>query len=215
MGSNQVHYLIVPGWHGSEDGHWQSHWARSLPQAKRVQQRDWVNPSREEWVDTLSQHIRNIPGQIVLIAHSLGCVAVAHWASRAESGLLAKISGALLVAPADVERVQCPPALAGFAPVPMQPLPFASVLVGSSNDSAATAERTYALGHAWGAQVTVLPDAGHINVKSGHGAWEAGFRYLYQLQALIERRAHQPKRKPSCWWAQESPRSSSGFAVSY
>jgi len=215
MTHNHVHYLIVPGWHGSEDEHWQSHWERSLPQASRVQQRDWVNPSLEEWVESLNQHIRQTSGRIVLIAHSLGCITVAHWARQADSGLLAKISGALLVAPADVERVQCPAALAGFAPIPIQTLPFPSVLVGSTNDSAATAERAYAMGRAWGAQVTVLANAGHINVKSGHGAWEAGFRYLYQLQALIERRARQPQRKPSVWWPQELPRSSSGFAVSY
>ncbi len=28
------------------------------------------------------------------------------------------------------------------------------------------------LARAWGAETVILPEAGHINVKSGHGAWE-------------------------------------------
>jgi predicted alpha/beta hydrolase family esterase len=30
----------VPGWHGSEEAHWQSHWQQALPNASRVEQQD-------------------------------------------------------------------------------------------------------------------------------------------------------------------------------
>ena len=42
---------------------------------------------------------------------------------------------------------------------------------------------------AWGAETVILPEAGHINVKSGHGAWEAGYRHLFRLQYLIDSQA--------------------------
>lgn len=218
MGLNQVHYLIVPGWHGSEDEHWQSHWERTLPLARRVRQKDWVNPDLNDWVEALDQHIGQTPDQVILVAHSLGCITIAHWAQRASAVQLAKVAGALLVAPADVERPNCPEALRGFAPIPMQSLPFPSVLVGSSNDTAATAERAYALGRAWGSSVTILANAGHINVKSGHGAWQAGFRFLYQLQKLIERRSRtlQPLQHSLDSWITPGPALNTfGFAVSY
>src|SRR5690554_7815355 len=83
MDNNHVHYLIVPGWHGSEEEHWQSHWERSLPRAQRVQQKDWVKPDLNDWVEALGRHISSLHGQVILIAHSLGCVTIAHWAQRA------------------------------------------------------------------------------------------------------------------------------------
>ena len=93
------------------------------------------------------------------------------------------------VAPADVERPNCPQALQGFAPISRQPLPFPSLLIGSSNDAAASAERAGELAQQWGSGWVILPQAGHINVKSGHRTWEQGFAWLYRLQERIERAA--------------------------
>ena|SRR5690606_18930340 len=214
MGS-QIHYLIVPGWHGSEEEHWQSHWERSLPQARRVLQKDWFKPELTDWVEALDQHIRQTPGQVILVAHSLGCITIAHWAKTSSASQTAKVVGALLVAPADVERSNCPEALTGFRPIPLHPLPFPTVLVGSSNDLAASAERVHTLGRAWGSKVTILANAGHINVKSGHGCWQAGFRHLYQLQTLIESRGRAGQQtKENCSF-QGLPRSNFGYAISH
>lgn len=189
MHSESIRYLIVPGWYGSPDNHWQSHWQRSLPNSARVEQRDWAEPRRQAWVGQLQRAIEASDQPTVLVAHSLGCVTVAHWAQGASPALLRLVRGALLVAPADVERDNCPPALRDFAPVPRDPLPFASLLVGSSNDCAASAERAIEIGRHWGSEVVVLAGAGHINVASGHELWEQGFAYLYRLQKRIERSA--------------------------
>ncbi|MCY1403645.1 Serine hydrolase [compost metagenome] len=186
MRNERIRYLIVPGWHGSDDSHWQSHWQRALPNAARVEQADWITPQRADWVAALDREIRREPGRVVLIAHSLGCVTVAHWAARADRRALAQVAGALLVAPADVERDSCNEALRNFAPIPLQSLPFPCVLVGSDNDHACSPQRAMLLGRLWGAETVILPGAGHINVKSGHGAWEAGFRHLFRLQYLID-----------------------------
>lgn len=44
MRNQSIRYLIVPGWQGSSDDHWQSHWQRSLPNSARVEQDDWLTP---------------------------------------------------------------------------------------------------------------------------------------------------------------------------
>lgn len=186
MRSEAIRYLIVPGWQGSADDHWQSHWQRSLPNSARVEQLDWLTPRREDWVAALERQIAADPRPAILIAHSLGCVTVAHWAAQAPMASLRRVQGALLVAPADVQRPNCPEALRNFAPIPRHLLPFPSQLVGSDNDSAASAARAIELAREWGSEAAILSGAGHINVKSGHQRWEQGFAYLFRLQSRIE-----------------------------
>ncbi|MDP2746920.1 alpha/beta hydrolase [Pseudomonas sp.] len=186
MRNETIRYLIVPGWQGSADEHWQSHWQRSLPNSARVEQADWLNPKREDWVAELQRSIASDPRPTILIAHSLGCITVAHWAAQAPVESLRRVRAALLVAPADVERANCPPALQNFAPIPQHSLPFPSQLVGSDNDTAASAARAIEMARDWGSDVSILSGAGHINVKSGHQRWEQGFAYLYRLQSRIE-----------------------------
>ncbi|WP_068828989.1 RBBP9/YdeN family alpha/beta hydrolase [Pseudomonas sp. BMS12] len=191
MASQNTHYLILPGWQGSPHEHWQSHWQRSLPHASRVEQADWNNPDPHRWVAALERQVAAARGSLILVAHSLGCITVARWAAQAPISSLRKVRGALLVAPADVERANCPEPLRGFAPIPREPLPFPSLLVGSDNDPAASAARALELARAWDAQAVILPGAGHINVKSGHQRWEQGFAHIYRLQRQIEQQARQ------------------------
>ncbi|MDW3714221.1 MULTISPECIES: RBBP9/YdeN family alpha/beta hydrolase [unclassified Pseudomonas] len=186
MRSQAIRYLILPGWQGSPDEHWQSHWQRTLPNASRVEQADWDLPEREVWVTALERAIDAERTPVILIAHSLGCVTVAHWARQADPDVLRRVRGALLVAPADVERPGCPEPLRGFAPIPQASLPFPTLLVGSDNDHAASTPRALELARHWGAEPAILAGAGHINVKSGHQRWEQGFAYLYRLQGRIE-----------------------------
>ncbi|HEK0910089.1 alpha/beta hydrolase [Pseudomonas sp. MH2] len=189
MRNESIRYLIVPGWQGSPDNHWQSHWQRSLPNSARVEQQDWLTPQRRDWVQALEQAIAAERSPVILIAHSLGCITVAHWAAQASPALLRRVRGALLVAPADVERPTCAPALRNFAPIPLHTLPFPSQVVSSDNDPAVSVPRALYLAKAWGAEAGLLSNAGHINVKSGHERWEQGFAYLYRLQGRIEQRS--------------------------
>src|SRR5690606_33776811 len=101
-------YLILPGWQGSGRYHWQGHWQRLLPAAQRVAQADWHLPRRAAWVNALHRCIAAQPGPVIRPAHSLGCITVANWAAQATPALRARVQGALLVAPADVERDGCP-----------------------------------------------------------------------------------------------------------
>ncbi|MGA8786262.1 MAG: alpha/beta hydrolase, partial [Polaromonas sp.] len=109
--------IIVPGWRDSAPGHWQSLWADRLPGAVRVQQDDWITPSRKAWVASIARTILQQDGPVVVVAHSLGCIATTHLPPEAAS----RIQGALLAAPADPERRAI---LSDFAPVPYQKLPY-------------------------------------------------------------------------------------------
>ncbi|MCL6704471.1 alpha/beta hydrolase [Pseudomonas sp. T1.Ur] len=189
MRNESIRYLIVPGWQGSPENHWQTHWQNSLPNSTRVEQADWLTPRREDWVAALAEAIAADSTPVILIAHSLGCITVAHWAATAPVQLLRQVRGALLVAPADVERPACSPALRNFAPIPTTLLPFPSQVVSSDNDAAVSAARALELARNWGAEAGILSGAGHINVKSGHQRWEQGFAYLYRLQNRMEHHA--------------------------
>jgi len=172
--------LIVPGWRDSGEGHWQSRWAQRLPGAQRVAQDDWMRPRRADWVQAIARQVLAIEGPVVIVAHSLGCIAAAHLPPAAA----ARVSGALFVAPADPERRAI---LNDFAPVPCERLPYRSILVASTNDPFCPARLAGAFARAWGSEFVRLRDAGHINVDSGHGDWPLG---LALLGSLLEAQAH-------------------------
>src|SRR3546814_15586112 len=72
--------LIVPGLNNSGPSHWQTLWEQSRPDCERVDLGMWSRPHRNHWVTKLDQAIGRAPAPIVLVAHSLGCHAVAWWA---------------------------------------------------------------------------------------------------------------------------------------
>ena len=57
-----MNYLIVPGLNNSGPSHWQTFWAKSLPNASRVYQRCWDKPQKEEWVETLDKTVKQLKG---------------------------------------------------------------------------------------------------------------------------------------------------------
>ena len=72
--------LLVPGLCNSGPGHWQTAWERDLTMAQRVDLGSWDDPRRNLWVNHLNLAIRRADRPVVLVAHSLGCLAVAWWA---------------------------------------------------------------------------------------------------------------------------------------
>lgn len=172
--ASDLRTLIVPGWRDSGPGHWQSLWAGRYAHTVRVKQNDWHTPVREAWVSSISRTILAQPGPVVVVAHSLGCIAVTHLPPEA----VARIQGALLVAPADPERRAV---LADFAPAPCHKLPYRSILVASSNDPYCPIRLSGAYARGWGSEFVRVPDAGHINIESGHGEWPLGVALLQSL----------------------------------
>lgn len=191
--------LVVPGWKNSGPSHWQTLWEDKFPEWRRVQQANWLHPQREHWIATLDQAIAACHRPVIVIAHSLGCITVAHQALR-QGGK--GIAAAVLVAPADVQRSNVAASLCGFGPIPALPLPFPSLLVASDNDPACSAWRAAELAQQWRSDFALLPGAGHINADSGLGEWEAGQDLLANwLQRIRPAGVERPVGLPLRWVA--------------
>jgi predicted alpha/beta hydrolase family esterase len=163
---------LIPGLYDSGPAHWQRRWQRERG-ARVIEQRDWETPRRADWVATIESTLAGAEGSIVLAAHSLGCATVAHWAGQTHHG--GRVRGVLLVAPSDVEAPSYPQGTVGFEPMPLRPLPFPARVVASTDDPYVVFERARAFAAAWGAELTVVPAAGHLNAASGHGPWPEGY----------------------------------------
>ena len=176
---NRSTFLTIPGWNGSGPEHWQSIWEARYGNFRRVDQREWHRPSREKWVDSIQAMVQEASPPVYLVAHSLGCIAVAHWAADHRA---AGIAGALLVAPPWLSVSDtCPEELRNFLPIPIGRLPFHSILAASENDPYLEIEIAVRLARSWGSEFVNVGRQGHINIASGHGPWAAGERLLERL----------------------------------
>ena len=175
---NPANILVLPGWQNSGPEHWQSLWEAEHGYA-RIDQHDWLRPLRGDWIARLEDVLLQQNGPTVLVAHSLGCLLVAAWASHSSN--THRVSAALLVAPGDTEREELRPVLTSWSPIPLKPLPFRSVLVGSRNDPYCSFERAGQFASAWGSEWVDAGEVGHINAESGLGAWPDGHEILMKL----------------------------------
>lgn len=177
MSSIQV--IHVPGLGNSGPEHWQSIWQRNDPTSIRVLQSDWDNPVCIDWVESLQNVISTVKDkEIILVAHSLGCLTVAHWAQQHT----AAIKGALLVAPPEVEINVSLQEILDFAPLPKSRLPFRSILVASSDDDYLTIERAEYMADTWGSEFVNAGAIGHINTYSNIGSWPQGIELFESLK---------------------------------
>ncbi|MEO3827699.1 alpha/beta hydrolase [Actinomadura sp. B10D3] len=169
--------LFVDGWLGPEAGDWQELWARKLPGSVRVEQDDWRFAERDPWIARLDEAIASCAEPPVLVAHSLGCLAVAHWAAK---GPERPVRAALMVTPADVERNPTAE-IVGFDPIPRRAFPFKTIVVASQNDRWMSPERALSFATSWGARVVDAGEVGHMTVRGGYGPWPEGERFLDDL----------------------------------
>ena len=173
--------LIIPGLRDHVEAHWQTLLAQTLPNTVTVAPLEQDKLSCQARVDAIDNTLRTIDGPVLIVAHSAGCMMVAHWALRSNRPIV----GALLAAPADVETPMPAgyPSLDqlsahGWTPIPRQRLPFPSILAASSNDPLTQLERARGFAQDWGSQLVELGPLGHLNPNSGHGPWP-------QAQSLI------------------------------
>lgn len=171
-------YFIVPGLGNSGPDHWQTYFENSNSNFFRIQQNDWDSPNCSNWISKIDETLLAFDlSSCVLIGHSLGCLAIVHWANQYKR----KIKGALLVAPSDSESPIYTFPAKGFSPIPVEKLDFKSIIVASSNDIWVTLERAEYFAECWGSKLINIGNAGHINVASGHTDWNEGLEILYQL----------------------------------
>jgi predicted alpha/beta hydrolase family esterase len=170
--------LLLPGLGNSGPDHWQTHWERAFGY-ERVVQHDWDTPRVEDWVALLHARIVADDTPKILVAHSLACCLVAHWA-RTHHG---PVTGALLVAPSDVEGPNYPPGTIGFVPMPLDVLPFPTMVVASTDDQYVSPARARHFAEAWGSSYRLIGPRGHIGSAAKLQSWQEGQALLAELQA--------------------------------
>jgi predicted alpha/beta hydrolase family esterase len=153
------------------------------PEYHRLEQKDWEAPRREDWVQTLADFIDGIDDRIVLAGHSTACATVAHYAAQHGDGK-GKVAAAFLAGPSDTEGPNYPVGPTGFSPMPLNKLPFCSVVVASPDDPYVTIDRARLFASSWGSRLITLKNAGHINAASGYGAWPEGLAWLEELRQI-------------------------------
>lgn len=184
LNTNSIQVLTVPPWENAGEDHWMTAWENKYPNWRRVEQKDWMNPVLEDWVDTLDEFVQKQTKPVFLVAHSLGCLTVLHWAKRFQP----KIAGAFLTAPPDVEKPGTPAEILGFAPVPLHKISFPGILIASENDPYAAIERSRCFAGKWNFEFANIGNAGHINPRSGFGDWKEGEELLKDFINRIARK---------------------------
>jgi len=183
--------LIVPGLRDAVEQHWQTLLAADL--AARGRRVRTVAPMGRSDLDCITRvaaierEAQAVDGPLILVAHSGGCVMVAHWARQTRRA----VRGALLATPPDFERAM--PAgypsidalrAGGWLPVPRARLPFPAIVAASRDDPLAGYDRVAALATAWGAELVDLGAVGHLNPASGFGPWPRAEAFIDALSTV-------------------------------
>lgn len=179
-----VRLLIVPGLHGSGPDHWQSWLERAEPGAVRIAVDDWGQADVGRWAAAIEDALqRHRAAAWVAVAHSFGCLALAHHVARGGRGL----HGALLVAPANPDRFALDEGRVA------QLLPFPTTLVVSANDPWMSHADALYFGQRWGSVIVDAGAAGHINPATGYGPWPGAQawaqQHMQRVSATLKPRA--------------------------
>jgi predicted alpha/beta hydrolase family esterase len=173
--------LIVPGLREHVAEHWQTLLQDRLGKVRSVPPLETDKLDCMARVRAIQHELEQIDGPVILVAHSAGVLMVAHWAAHYSR----PIKGALLAAPPDLDAVWPPnyPSSEtlrsqGWNPLPHGPLPFRSIVAGSTNDHLASLPAVTRMAEGWGAELLNLGDVGHLNPAAGFGHWQ-------QAEALI------------------------------
>lgn len=180
--------LIVPGLRDAAAQHWQTLLEARLRVAGRAvagvppMGRDDLDCANK--VAAIERAAQTVAGPLVIVAHSAGCIMVAHWAQQTKRA----VAGALLAAPPDFETPMPEgyPTLGalqagGWLPVPRERFGFRSIVAASRNDPLARFVRVAELAHAWGSRLDDLGEVGHLNPAAGFGPWPGAAHYVAAL----------------------------------
>lgn len=169
--------LIVPGWQGSGDGHWQSWLEDELRAAGRTTLRpsfaDLDNPDLADWLGALRAALQTLPsGGFDVVAHSLGAVLWLHHVVGA--GDASRPARVLLVSPPSPQTAIVE--IAAFYPPPLdsaavQRAAGGTVLVAGDDDPYLAEGIDAAYGQPLRLSPTIIPGGGHLSTNSGYGPW--------------------------------------------
>jgi len=176
-----MRYVIVPGIDGSDQDHWQSIWQADWgASASRIRPASWDRPDLDDWCRAIAHAVGPNPSAVVLVAHSLGCLAAANWAARSRSA----IRGMFLVAPPDTAGPNFPAAAAPtFTAEYSMPLNAPGLVVSSDDDPYCTVNAAEHLASGWHLAHVSVGRVGHISSASRLGRWDLGRALLTAFTA--------------------------------
>jgi predicted alpha/beta hydrolase family esterase len=171
--------VVVPGWNGSDDDHWQTWLERELRSAGRETRRppfaDVDHPDVTTWLDTLRATLSGLPDDgFDVVAHSLGAVLwLHHVAAPGDSPRPSRV--ALISPPSPRTTID---EIAQFFPPPLdidtvRRSADGTVLVAGDADPYLPEGIAAAYGLPLKMATTIVPGAAHINVEDGFGEWPA------------------------------------------
>lgn len=169
--------VVIPGWQGSGEDHWQTWLEQQLTDAGRTTRRpqftDLDRPQLDDWLGALRASLADLPPDgYDVVAHSLGAVLWLHHVADPE--VSPRAARVLLVAPpspaTDIAEI------AGFFPPPMDVDTVrrgadGTVLVGGDDDPYLPEGIAEAYGRPLKIATTIVESGGHLNPDSGYGPW--------------------------------------------
>lgn len=163
--------LLLHGWGGSDDPHWQSWLAGELAKDYGTVSFPLLDnphfPAKNRWVRQVEGLLETFRPEIV-ICHSL---ANTLWFHLCHAGQIAPAWHLFLVAP---PRLTCEiETIRTFFPVTPPPSLFAqrAALITSTDDPYMTRDEAEALQRALDIPHHVIEGGGHLNADSGYGPW--------------------------------------------
>jgi predicted alpha/beta hydrolase family esterase len=177
-----MRFVYLAGIGNSEPEHWQSIWHRSSESSIWVEHDDWNDVHSDKWVEDLARTLAEVPGEKLLIAHSLGCLLACEWRrSRPNEGVI----GSFLVSVPDVTGPRFPKQAVGFAPALEGSPPLPGLIVASTNDEYGTIDHAQRVARAWKVDLANVGARGHINLASNLGDWPEGRTLLQTFVASL------------------------------
>lgn len=170
--------LIVPGIGNSGPDHWQTRWERQHEGLIRIAQQEWDQPVASDWLHNIDAAVAASAEPPLIVAHSLGCLAVALWA-EATPAARRRTAALVLVAVPDPSGPVFPRAEArGFERLAGGLGRREGLVVSSRNDPYAPDGFGLRCAQRWGVQHLDAGAGGHLNAASGLGDWPSLWQHV-------------------------------------
>lgn len=166
-----VKTLILHGWGGSDDPHWQAWLASEIAKGYGTVSFPLLDnphfPNKNRWMKQVKEILSEFKPD-TLICHSL---ANALWFHLCHEGEISPVKRLLLVAPPSLDCTL--DTIKTFFPLTPPPSLFAheATLVVSDNDPYMDLSEARRLQVALGIEMKVISGGGHINTDAGYGPW--------------------------------------------
>lgn len=163
--------LILHGWGGSDDPHWQAWLAGELAKDYGIVAFPLLDnphfPTKNRWMKQVKALLKSFQPDLV-ICHSL---ANTLWFHLCQEGEMTPVRRLLMVSPPRLDLEL--DTIKTFFPVHVPEALFAkeAMMVVADNDPYISMKEAKALQHALDIPMKVIEAGGHLNTDSGYGAW--------------------------------------------